>query len=871
MKNHKVLILITILIMSFGALQAFDKDKPASDEKRNQYESLPKGVSIHQLDNGMEVLLIEKPSLPMIGVNVVVKVGSAYESFASSGMSHMLEHLLFNGTTTMSQKELYDAVDRIGGYNNANTSTYYTNYMMVTPSENFKQGMQIQSDMLFRSTLPEKKFQKEKGIVMEEIAKSLGKPAEQIERNITGILYPDHALSLPTLGTYETIKNMEREDVHSFYKNYYVPNNMRMSVVGNFKSAEMLELVNEIYGNAKPGNIRQSSSIEWSTGFNYNSEKSPVNTMYHRFYKGKNHQLQFFYAMPTDMSDEFVELFDIQLRKMNDQLKSELDVNTPESVKSVSLGSRNTPVVSYLQITLNLLNTDNMDAVIETTNNWIINQSFQMAANEVEIEVIKARTKFSKNTEKPHMFGIFNAGAIAENGFQPIIDSFHGLGYYTAAAKLKNLKFAERSAIILQYPDATEETEKSGSEAITEFVEQKPGSPSIITRQIEQSDILAIHYLLKHKAFYENKYGKNAAKVWHAAFGERMKKVLKKDKNYRYGFTFAVNDNPWIPMDNIYLHPDFGYIRAEGLADDIAGSIGFINAQMSDFVPTREEFTKAQSGLKRSAMMSGKNKAEAVFKTSWQNEVYAPAKYPHNKTELTYESLLEFGKSYFQPENMIISIVSPAGKEEISSLFADFNGSVNVKSDDASALNRGFKLNNKPVEISKEEKGEQTYLFYGYMKQIQESEIAAVKALNLLLRDHIVFDIREKRGMAYRMSAGIDIKEDIALFYIRLGTRPENEEKLVPLFPSFFTDDFEEKITREELTKAVNMYLGRMMFRRLSSINQGYYLGESYYFTGDYNIDAEKLQALKNVTLEQVQNVAEKYLNVENAIQIIVK
>ena len=59
MKNHKVLILITILIMSFGTLQAFDKDKPASDEKRNQYESLPKGVSIHQLDNGMQVLLIE--------------------------------------------------------------------------------------------------------------------------------------------------------------------------------------------------------------------------------------------------------------------------------------------------------------------------------------------------------------------------------------------------------------------------------------------------------------------------------------------------------------------------------------------------------------------------------------------------------------------------------------------------------------------------------------------------------------------------------------------------------------------------------------------------------------------------------------------
>ena len=67
---------------------------------------LPEGVSIYQLDNGIQVMLIEKPSLPMVGVNTVVKVGSAYENFATSGMSHMLEHLLFNGTSTMTTKRI---------------------------------------------------------------------------------------------------------------------------------------------------------------------------------------------------------------------------------------------------------------------------------------------------------------------------------------------------------------------------------------------------------------------------------------------------------------------------------------------------------------------------------------------------------------------------------------------------------------------------------------------------------------------------------------------------------------------------------------------------------------------------------------------
>lgn len=148
----------------------------------------------------------------------------------------MLEHLLFNGTTNRTQKQLYNQVDRIGGYNNANTSEFYTNYMMVTPAEHIQTGMKIQADMLFNSTLPPEKFAKGKGIVLEEIARSLTNSNEQLERNITSVLYPRHALSLPTLGTYATIESMQQDAVNDFYKNNYVPNNMILSAIGNFQA-----------------------------------------------------------------------------------------------------------------------------------------------------------------------------------------------------------------------------------------------------------------------------------------------------------------------------------------------------------------------------------------------------------------------------------------------------------------------------------------------------------------------------------------------------------------------------------------------------------------------------------------------------------
>ncbi len=266
-KKYFTIIVFSLLTVLFNASVA------------QELTDLPPGVSIFQLDNGMQVLLIENPALPMVGANVVVKVGSAYETFASSGMSHMLEHLLFNGTTTRTQKELYDDVDRIGGYNNANTSEYYTNYMMVTPAEHIRSGMEIQADMLFNSILPEEKFEKEKGIVLEEIAKSLADPREQQERNTIAILYKGHALSLPTLGTYATIEGMKRDDVYSFYKNNYVPNNMILSVIGNFDSVEMRKWIEEIYGKAVPGVVKRENMTDWHTGFDSQGTIPPQRTL----------------------------------------------------------------------------------------------------------------------------------------------------------------------------------------------------------------------------------------------------------------------------------------------------------------------------------------------------------------------------------------------------------------------------------------------------------------------------------------------------------------------------------------------------------------------------------------------------------------
>jgi predicted Zn-dependent peptidase len=121
------------------------------------------------------------------------------------------------------------------------------------------------------------------------------------------------------------------------------------------------------------------------------------------------------------------------------------------------------------------------------------------------------------------------------------------------------------------------------------------------------------------------------------------------------------------------------------------------------------------------------------------------------------------------------------------------------------------------------------------------------------------------------MQAGADIKGNHALFYVNMGTRPENIDPLIPQIPGFFDQKVVDSFTEYDLDKSINMYLGRMMFRRLSSINRAYYLGHSQYFHDDINYDADFHQALKNVTLADVRMVAQKYMIIKNPVTVVVR
>jgi len=827
------------------------------------------GVSIHKLNNGMEVLLIENRALPMVGVNVIVKTGSAYETYETSGMSHMLEHLLFNGTTTRTQRELYDDTDLIGGYNNANTGNFYTNYMMVMPAEYQLEGMEIQADMLFNSILPEEKFEKEKGIVLEEIAQSLSKSATQMEYNLSAELYRGHALSLPTLGTYSTIEHMSRDAVQSYYKSTYLPNNMILSAIGNFESATMLKEINRIYGAAAPGTVYRPTDAVLETGLSRKADSGiKPGTWLDRYYGGETNTLHQIYQLPENQAKGFFSLLETGVKDNLNKIEKVLKSKYPDNYENLELEMYNSPIANYAAFKLTLKNDSKAHSINADLQDQVKSIKLKIAGSTLSSMVTSGKTSFLQNVEKPHMFGIYNSTALAVNGIDGVLNLTTEAELKLAAKALKKFRFSMEPTIIFHHAGIAE-TEETQAEINTKLIQGMEKGMGLIVRQNTSSELLAIHYLFKHKSAYEAEFGTNAAKILHDCFGQRMKSTEKLDQSQRFGLKFTVNDNPWIPMDNIYLHPDFGYIRVEGLATDLNGAIVFLNAEMNGFIPTQAEFETARGKFSRGGgMHGGKDQANDLFNALKDSVLYGPQSEQADK-QLTYNNLLSFARVYFASNNRVVSVVSPKTDKAVAK--ALLAGTVASPAKTIPLSEKAYLKPVAPVSIEKRGGGERSYLFWGFIKDVEPGDKAALKALGLLLSDKIIFDVREKQGMAYRMTATSNQTIDKVLFYISLGTRPQNVDVLIPQFPQLMSRETLGELSEADVQKAINMYLGRMMFRRLSSINQAYYLGTSLFLHGDMNHDQESLDALKKVRLEDVNRVAERYLSPENILSIVVR
>jgi len=209
----------------------------------------------YKLPNGLEVILFQNKTLPFTAVNIWYKTGSANEVKGKTGLAHLFEHMMFQGSKNVPKEMHFRFIQEAGGTLNASTSFDRTNYFEKLPSNDLELALWLESDRMgfFLEALDQIKLDNQKSVVLNErLERYDNQPYGLAWEKIITNLYPEnHPYSWPTIGHYKDIESYTLNDVSSFFKQYYSPSNSTVVIAGNFELNKTISLIEKYFGEIK--------------------------------------------------------------------------------------------------------------------------------------------------------------------------------------------------------------------------------------------------------------------------------------------------------------------------------------------------------------------------------------------------------------------------------------------------------------------------------------------------------------------------------------------------------------------------------------------------------------------------------------------
>ncbi|MEA5621695.1 pitrilysin family protein [Nostoc sp. UHCC 0251] len=215
--------------------------------KRIMPSTLTENVRKTVLENGLTILTKEVHTAPVVTVQVWYKVGSRNEEPGVNGIAHQLEHMMFKGTLNRPIQfgRLFSA---LGSDSNAFTSYDQTAYYGTVERNKLKALLMLEADRMQNSQIEPEHLASEKRVVISELQGYENSPEYRLNRAVMQAVFPNHAYGLPVGGTKADVEKFEVEQVQKYYRNFYSPDNAVLVIVGDFKTANTLEIVKEVFG-----------------------------------------------------------------------------------------------------------------------------------------------------------------------------------------------------------------------------------------------------------------------------------------------------------------------------------------------------------------------------------------------------------------------------------------------------------------------------------------------------------------------------------------------------------------------------------------------------------------------------------------------
>ena len=220
----------------------------------------------HTLPNGIRIVHHPYSSSEVAHCGLMVNAGTRDEPAGKEGLAHFIEHLLFKGTKKRRSYHILSRMEIIGGELNAYTTKEETAIYSTFMAPYLSRALELIYDVVYHSTFPEKELEKEKEVVLDEIASYQDSPQEQIYDDFEGQVFHKHPLGKPILGTTKTVKSFQKEDIQEFIKKNYQPHRIAIAVAGNYPFQKVVNTVARYFDDIPAGvnNYRKPSAMDYN-------------------------------------------------------------------------------------------------------------------------------------------------------------------------------------------------------------------------------------------------------------------------------------------------------------------------------------------------------------------------------------------------------------------------------------------------------------------------------------------------------------------------------------------------------------------------------------------------------------------------------
>jgi len=378
-----IIFRISVLLISISFFSSVQSEIKFSDR-----------VESYTLSNGLKVVLIEDKRSPSVVNSIWYKVGSSHEASGKTGISHVLEHMMFKGTKTLKPGEFSSIVKKMGGTENAFTSKDYTGYFQKIHTKDLERCIELESDRMKNLRLDENELRSEIEVVKEERRlRTDDNPVSKTFEKIMINAYGMNEYGIPIIGTMQNLGSISKNDLENWYKLHYQPKNAIVIIAGNFNADKVKGYIQKYYGRYEnnKSSIKPNNKIEFSTKASfdvYDKVSKPIVFLSFKKPKFDKNRIRELYAL-----DLFIEIMDggysSRLTKnLVDNQKVALDIFLSNDTYNqypnlIIIGGTPRGKISPEELKLKILEQLSNESINSVTERELVNAKARIKANNI--------------------------------------------------------------------------------------------------------------------------------------------------------------------------------------------------------------------------------------------------------------------------------------------------------------------------------------------------------------------------------------------------------------------------------------------------------------------------------------------------------